>query len=426
MQAGFARVEITPPPGEHPEMMGFGAFLGRTALEVAQPIHVRASYLEGGDAALLLSFDLCGFDEKLADEIRAAAAAAAGLAPEQVIAACTHTHSAPSVVHVIGWGEFDPATAARLPEQAARAARAARESLAPVKVCAGAGELDGFSYNRVYREGGPRDTRLRTLAFRAEDGTLRALWAHYACHPVVLCEACRVISPDFCGVAMQALEARTPGAVCSFLQGPCGDIDPLWAHRPQERSLVHLAHAAYRFRRAVEVVMGSSTGVAGDRVHIATSRLVLPVVLWDEQTLLAMHDLSVEWGGQRGAEIALPLMREEAARLAQQPSPQREVPMGALALGDHTVVFHPFEMFTAVGREVEAGIGGPAWVVGYANGYEGYAPTRDRFAPQSGDYAAHALPLMMGRNPYAPSLPERLAAGLVGLGRDVRSRSTRA
>ncbi len=64
MIAGFSRVEITPLPREHPEMMGFGAFLGRTALEVLQPIHVRASYLEDGGKALVLSFDLCGLSEK--------------------------------------------------------------------------------------------------------------------------------------------------------------------------------------------------------------------------------------------------------------------------------------------------------------------------------------------------------------------------
>src|SRR5512140_2799356 len=124
MQAGFARVEITPPVDEHPEMMGVGAVLGRTALEIAQPLHVRASYLEGEEAALLLSFDSCGLREDLADEVRAAAGKAVGLAPAQVITACTHTHSAPSVMPIIGWGEFHQPTAERLPKQAAQAARA--------------------------------------------------------------------------------------------------------------------------------------------------------------------------------------------------------------------------------------------------------------------------------------------------------------
>jgi hypothetical protein len=38
----------------------------------------------------------------------------------------------------------------------------------------------------------------------------------------------------------------------------------------------------------------------------------------------------------------------------------------------------------------------------------------------SGDYAAHAVPLMMGRHPYRATMAEELVEGLVGLGRSVR------
>jgi neutral ceramidase len=424
MKAGFARVEMTPHPGEHPEMMGFGPFLGRTALEVLQPLHLRASYLEQeGAAALLLSLELCGLREDLADTIRQAAAEAVGLAPEQVQATCTHTHSAPSVMPIIGWGEYDAVTAGRLPGLAAAAARKARERAASVVVSAGQTELSGFARNRVYGAEGPLDTGLRVLAFReAQGGALRGLWAHYTCHPVLLCEQSRVISPDYCGVAMQALEAEQSGAVCTFLQGYCGDINPVWVHLPQERSVVHLAHAAYRFGTAVATALAAARDTGAARVQARSQHLSLPVHVLDDPTVHAFQAHAAKLGPawERLASKAGPQMLAEGKTLRAQTTPQRAAPLGALAVGEHTLVFHPFEMFTDVGLKIRAGLDADkTWVVGYVNGYEGYAPTRDRFSPVTGDYAAHGVPLMMGRHPYTADLGDELADGLVALGRSV-------
>ena len=422
MLAGFSRVDITPPPGEHPEMMGFGPFLGRTALEVLQRIHVRATYLEDqeGGAAALLSFDLCGLTEDLADAVRGAVARATNVEPDQVIATCTHTHSAPSLMPIIGWGELAEATAERLPRFAAKAAAEAKAAARETLIERGGTDLDGFSRNRVYGSAGPRDIGLRTLAFR-ESATRRllGLWVHYTCHPVLLCEQCRVISPDFCGVAMQALEAENDGAVCSFLQGYCGDINPVLAHMRQERSIVHLAHFAHRFRRAVEEAMRSPLPGAGDRVSALSERLALPVSVLSGETILAFEtDAQTKGAGwTKLASVAAPALRAETAKLRRMRPPQRKAPIAALAVGKHILVFHPFEMFTQVGLDIRARLGPEqTWVVGYTNGYQGYAPTFDRYTPPSGDYAAHGVPLMMGRHPYSPVLGEKLSDGLVDIG----------
>lgn len=424
MIAGFSRVEITPLPREHPEMMGFGAFLGRTALEVLQPIHVRASYLEDGGKALVLSFDLCGLSESLAEAIRKAAGEAAGLSAEQVVATCTHTHSAPSVMPIIGWGEFDEATAGRLPRLAAQAAEAARGAAAAAAVESGRTTFEWLSRNRVYGSKGSRDTELRTFAFREmASGRLLGLWAHYTCHPVLLCEQCRVISPDFCGVAMQALEAASQGAVCSFLQGYCGDINPLWAHMKQERSIVNLAHAGRRFRVAVGEAMAASQPATDGSIRVASKALPLSVALMSEEAIRAFEANAVTRGEgwRRLSGTAGPAIRSEGEKLRAMKAPRRNVPTAALAVGQHTLVFHPFEMFTQVGLDIRERLGADTtWVVGYANGYEGYAPTIDRFAPTTGDYAAHGVPLMMGRNPYSPALSSELIEGLTKIGEHVK------
>jgi hypothetical protein len=427
MRAGFSRVEITPPVGEHPEMMGFGPFLGRTALEVLQPLHLRASYLEAEEGGgLLLSFDLCGLREDLADSIRQAAGEAVGLRAEQVIACCTHTHSAPSVMPIVGWGEFHEPTARRLPRHAAEAAAAAKAAAAPVVVEGGVTALEGFSHNRVYGSAGPLDTRLQVLAFRSRRSKrLLGLWSHYSCHPVLLCEQCRVISPDFCGVAMQALEAKHRSAVCTFLQGSCGDVNPVLAHMKQERSIVHLAHFARRFRLAVEEALGRARPVNGDRVQAISRQGSLPVAVLSEAAIdgfVADAELGRRGEGwRRLAAISSEKLRAEAQWLGRQAQPRRRFPMAALAVGEQVLVCHPFEMFTRIGLDIRAGLGpDTTWVVGYANGYEGYAPTADRFTPTSGDYAAHGVPLMMARHPYRADLPRALRQALTRLAEEVK------
>lgn len=427
MKAGFTRIEITPPPDEHPEMMGFGPFLGRTALEVLQPLFLRASYLVGdaGEAALILSLDVCGIDEALADRIRESAAKAVGINAGQVVAACTHTHSAPALMSIIGWGEFDAATAKRLPKLAAHAAKAAKVAATEVKLESGVSTLDNFSKNRVYGPTGPRDTTVRVLAFRRLDGTLAGLWSHFACHPVVLCEECRVISPDYCGVAMQALEDRLPGTICTFLQGASGDINPLWAHMKQERSIVHLAHAAYWFRSSVERAMTACVPETTTKVAIISERLNLPVEILSKAIRQAFSSAAQSGRLGKGWDkldvISQVEMQQDEKRLLQQKTISRNVPVAALTVGQHTLIFHPFEMFTQIALDIRSGLNTEkTWVVGYTNDFAGYAPTADRFAPMSGDYAAHGVPFMRGRHPFAASLGENLVEGLTALGKQVQ------
>jgi len=301
----------------------------------------------------------------------------------------------------------------------------AKAAAVPATLERGATGLGGFSRNRVYGPGGPRDINLRTLVFRQQGrGKLLGLWVYYSCHPVLLCEKCRVISPDFCGVAMQALEAANEGAVCSFLQGYCGDINPVSAHMRQERSIVHLTHYGRRLCLAVKEAMAASRSEAAEKVGALNEELALPVSVLSDETIGAFeaNALLHGRGWARLGPVSAALLREAAPKLRRMRPPQRRVPIAALTVGEHALAFHPFEMFTQIGLDIREKLGAEStWVVGYTNGYEGYAPTIDRFAPISGDYAAHGVPLMMGRHPYTPRLGENLSKGLVGIGRRVRT-----
>ncbi|RKY66306.1 MAG: hypothetical protein DRQ02_09055, partial [Candidatus Latescibacterota bacterium] len=63
---------------------------------------------------------------------------------------------------------------------------------------------------------------------------------------------------------------------------------------------------------------------------------------------------------------------------------------------------------------------GKVFVVGYANGYRGYAPTEDQYAwdGKSGraySYAAYSVPFIRGDYPFHPAIGATLAQAMTKL-----------
>lgn len=91
MQAGAARVDITPPPG-YP-MTGYGLF-GRNARGFWTRLYAKAIYLEdkNGNRFVMVSCDLQSVPAVLADRAAEIASKSTGLGREEMIFAATHTH----------------------------------------------------------------------------------------------------------------------------------------------------------------------------------------------------------------------------------------------------------------------------------------------------------------------------------------------
>ncbi len=144
MQAGFAKVDITPRVGV--ELAGFGPFLHRRAIDVRDRLFARAMAVADDESRwVIVSADLVGLGADTVARARELLAESTGIAPGRVMLHATHTHSGPAVVgYLIGWGEPDVPYLERLPHLLARAARDALADLADeiVAACAAvAGEL---------------------------------------------------------------------------------------------------------------------------------------------------------------------------------------------------------------------------------------------------------------------------------------------
>jgi hypothetical protein len=146
LRAGAAAVDIS--PQEFPVNMP-GNFGRNMAEGVHDPLHARALVLDDGATLLaMVVVDNLGIGRETADEARALAAERCGIAPENVLVAATHSHSAPPSGVVDG---PDAAVAYRkiLIEGIAESIVRAHGALRPAAVGHGAHPLPEELFNRI-------------------------------------------------------------------------------------------------------------------------------------------------------------------------------------------------------------------------------------------------------------------------------------
>jgi len=267
MRAGYASADITPTqPGI--TLSGFAARRNRPSEGIDDPLSVHALVVEeAGETVLLLVFDLLGLGPQITEQINDALDRLPGLDIPRAnrILCCTHTHSAPATVKLIGCGIDDPAYRQIVVRGAAEAAKSACESMRPARLRHAVVPVQGQSYNRrklledgrvvmaqfpnePVRKEGPVWDRFLLTRFEDDAGNGICGVAHWAAH------ACTVggmrISADYPG-RLRDLLAEHYGLPFLFLQGACGNINPPLGKMTRDQML-----------RNAEAVVGAVAGVA--------------------------------------------------------------------------------------------------------------------------------------------------------------------
>lgn len=201
-RVGVARADVTP---ESPVRLG--GYGGRPGPHtgVAQRLWAKALAIDGGGSppALWLTLDSGGLAHDVWLELRTRIHRRTQVAPERIVLTISHTHTAPATT---GWAPLiQPEGLAAAEEEAmADYTRRVLDALEAVSVDALASmapaELSwtqgsaGFAANRR-TPGGPTDHALPALVAQAEDGSVRAIMASYACH----CTTCGGGMMQVCG-----------------------------------------------------------------------------------------------------------------------------------------------------------------------------------------------------------------------------------
>lgn len=417
LHAAAAQIDITPPPGAC--MTGFAARVS-PATGTHDPLMARALMLSDGAVSLvIISCDLIGFTPSCAHAIRARIAAQLAIRPQAVMLSCTHTHSAPASMPFRGvMGMVDHAWLDSVINSVGELAASLPPRLQPACLTAASIAVPGIGYNRQDPSHAADDT-LRVLALDSEAGHRIATVINYATHAVVLGPRNLLFSADFPGAATRILAERH-GGVALYLQGACGDIDPLvyqqrgWGTGTFDDCeaigalLANAADAAVRTSRATPVPKPLSA---------LTVRLLLP--LDPPPSRHTLNELIRSFEAEQAAartppgnpvdELCAAAMLAWANELSCALDANR-VPtalpceLHVLKIGDMFIAGAPFELYSDIGRAFVAAAS-PRMLLcaGYTNGLYGYCPSA--WAKAQGGYGADSSCR------WFPNLLTPLAAG---------------
>lgn len=450
MLLGFARSDITPRVGV--ELCGFGPFLHRYSTSVRDRLWARAMAMEvDGQRAVVIACDLISVTIDLTRQVRQQVAAATG-ADDEVMIACSHTHSGPATARYIGWGEPDPPYMETLPRRIADAAIAALGSLHPATLSHAEVPCEGIGLNREYDCDAPplddvlredwrptkpqlTDTTCHVLVARSSQGddagAIIGFASYFGCHPVVCCQWNHQIHGDFVGLATNMIEreliASKAGAPATpvglFLQGAQGDVNSCVVHKGEAESLLALEVIAARYARSVRTGIAVAKPIAIDRLR--TARHLLPITrkpwgikklrqLLEEKEAIVhasgrRDDSSWEKGNLRMETVYLLSIRHMLAQAEAGRSLSTPFELHGIRLGPIELLGTPFEVMQAIKNDVKAIARAPIpLVMGLVNDSGGYAT--DRTVAARGGYAAAMVPLIGGLLPFAKIHDELVAA----------------
>ena len=255
------------------------------------------------------------------EEVRAVREATGRLTdvpPEHVVIACSHTHYGPLTEPSRDeQGPQVESYLANLVHLLAGVVAMARASAVPCRLSFGQGKVSiGINRRERTSDGqiilgqnpsGPVDPRVAVLRIDGVDGHPLAAVLNYACDPVSLGSRCTDISADFPGTARRVVEEQT-GAMCLFLQGAAGNINPLlmgWDWTQLARLGLPLGAEAVRIYwstvPSAEPTNGG-VGVACSQPHLPP---LLPSSIDEGRETIAMLEMERDRLRVGGAEGAL-------------------------------------------------------------------------------------------------------------------------
>jgi hypothetical protein len=397
--AGYGETIISPPLGT--DLTGFGFYLDRRTNHILDDLKCRALFLRDGEQSLLLMVcDLLGLTVPFTDKVRERIAAELCIPKQNILLACTHTHSGPAAQPLAGLGTVNAAYVKGLPDAISRAAAAAAEAPREAEFACQVEAVEPIGYNRRNRDFVEIDPWLKVGVLKLKDQKIYLL--NYACHAVTLGPT-KEVTADWLGAA--AAEVEKTGNRALVFQGYCGDIDPVcYMNR-------RLGATADDFKLGGKILAERAfktekyaTFAADPKLRSIEKRIKLPLQVFPKKNLdketEAAYEATQEFA--RSREVVQAWRKRVVQRHdVYLKSPWMEdVPIHAIGIGELKIMGLPGEIFSGYGVKLAA-----KWpklmTVGYADGNIGYLPTKKAFCTPN-DYACYCAPKFYALFAFAP------------------------
>lgn len=197
---------------------------------IHDPLMARTLVLDYGDegAVAIAVLDLLGIHPWMAAELRRRAHNSLGIPVDAIVLSATHDHAAPTGLRSGMFSRLDEELAEKTVATCLEALTRAWELRQPVTMKLGSAQVTGVAMNRR-DPAGPVDETLRVLLLDGDGGPVASLM-NFACHATVLNGANLQMSAEFPGAACRIVQAAT-GAPAVYLQGACGNVNPVWVRQ---------------------------------------------------------------------------------------------------------------------------------------------------------------------------------------------------
>ena len=396
-----------------------GSFFKKEAYSAHDPLHARAIVLKDGETRLaMVIVDSCLISRGNLDQAKRKASDVTGIPTSHMLVAATHTHSAP---HDYARYDTEPehAYVKQLIEGIAQSIIQANETLVPVEVGYGSYEEPTEVYNRRWfldpdampanpfgettdlvkmnpgitnpalkHPAGPVDPEVFVLSVRTVDGHPLALLANYSLHYVGKTPAGQV-SADYFGEFARLIENRLGGHrpdsnfVGLLSNGTSGDINniPVGNPRPNRETFEQIRVVAGKVADAAYLAYQS----IDHRSDMSLSMLLESITLdrrVPSQRQVAQAKAMLERAENAGSEEGLPrhgvAYAKKVLDFAEQcdASPQVEILVQTVRIGDLAICSSPFETFAETGLRLKRQSPfSSTFTIEQANGAEGYLPT---------------------------------------------------
>lgn len=368
-----------------------------------------------GNAAILLTSDLCGIPRSIAEDVTAAVIKDTGLKREQLMLTCSHTHCGPVVKENLmdmyplnkEQAERVIAYTQKLRAMMIEVMVKAWNARKPASLSYGKGTAR-FAVNRrqVTKNGiingnnpeGPVDPDVPVLRVQDEKGKTIAVVFGYACHNTTMpfYEWCG----DYAGFAQIEIEKKHPGALAMFWIGCGADANPL------PRGKIELCEKyGKELAAAVNETLKEEMKPLSAKLTTKYKEITL-----DFDAIPGKEKWEVDAGSKNIAIANRAKRMLDHLKTGKIPDHYSHYPVQVWKLGDDLT-------WVSLGGEVvidyntrlkkELGKGRPLWITGYANDVVAYIPS-ERVLKEGG-YEADSSQIYYGHpTKWAPGIEERI------------------
>ncbi len=396
LRFGAEEVRITPPVG-----VDLGGYVGRRkhSIRLQDDLYARALAITvQGQMLILVSCDLLGMSPDYVKKLKRDIGKRVDTGMENVIIACTHTHSGPATIMLNRCGGVNNRYMETLRKKiVACAFRAAKSQtrgkigISRAKETIGVNRRSKQAIDEVILKPdpcGPVDPEIKVLCIEGEEKC--AMILSYACHPVVLGPDNLSISSDYPGaVARRLRDLSKKPLVPLFLNGACGDINSK-VHGGQASDVETLGR---KIADKASVSLKSGHDIGDFEIKVKEKRVRLPLYIPSRKeirSLLEKYKKKLESQRRNGAtymetEISQAFIdwgrRALNAMSTSSVTKHKDITISGVALGTNIcLVVIPAEVFVEIGKDIKKS--SPfrdTLIVCYGNGVLGYIGTSNAY-----------------------------------------------